>query len=137
MGKQADIYTALATKAAAVAAALSLPASINDENFEAPIDGSGMILPYLRFDFFTNDLAWQGISDGRVDQGLQQINIVMPRPHDRVTAYGYVDQIIAAYPKAARLPGSAMVKVQSQTWVASPIVESDRTTYPVTVSWSA
>jgi hypothetical protein len=137
MPSQADIYADLVTKAHAVAASLSLPASIDDENFEAPIDGNGMILPYLRFDMFNNAPFWEGLRDGVIDQGLSQVMIVMPRPHDREAGYAYFDQIRALYPKASRLPGNAGVKVQEVPWVATPIVEPDRTSYPVTIPWVA
>ena len=134
MGKQADIYAALKAKAEAVALALDLPAAIDDATFTPPY-ADGDLPPFLRFDFFNNAPFWQGITDGRVDQGLLQVNVIVPHGFDRAVAYGYTDQIIALYPKADRLPGDRMVKVQSESWVASPIVEPDRTTYPVTVSW--
>lgn len=134
MGKQADIYAALKAKAEAVETALGLPAAIDDESFTPPfVDGN--LPPFMRFDFFNNAPFWQGISDGRIDQGLLQINVIVSYGFDRATAYGYVDQIIALYPSASRIGG--LVKVQGASWVASPIVEPDRTTYPITVSWSA
>lgn len=135
MADRVDIYADLTVKAAAVATALSLPAAFTDDNFEPPIDGNGMILPYLRFDFFNNAPFWEGIRQGRLDQGLSQVTLVVSRPHDRLAAYNYIDAIIAAYPKASVLPGDAKVKIQAMPWVASPIVEVDRTSYPVTVSW--
>lgn len=134
MGKQADIYAALKAKAEAVETALGLPAAIDDESFTPPfVDGN--LPPFLRFDFFNNAPFWQGISDGRVDQGLLQVNVIVSYGFDRATAYGYVDQIIALYPNAARLSAVRPLKVQGQSWVASPIPEADRTTYPITVSW--
>lgn len=134
MGKQSDIYAALKAKAEAVALALDLPAAIDDATFTPPfVDGD--LPPFLRFDFFNNAPFWQGITEGAVDQGLLQVNLIVSHGFDRETAFGYVDQIIALYPKAERLPGERVVKVQSKTWVASAIPEPDRTTYPVTVSW--
>lgn len=135
MAKQADVYADLATSAAAVATVLNLPPAIGDNNFEPPVDGNGMILPYLRFDFMNNAPFWEGIRTGRLDQGMMQITLTMPRPHLVATALGLVDDIITLYPKAVRLPGAGRVKVQSSPWVASPIVEGDRTYYPVTVPW--
>lgn len=136
MGKQADIYAALKAKAEAVALALDLPAAIDDASFTPPyVDGD--LSPFLRFDFFNNAPFWQGIREGRLDQGLLQVNLVVPYGFDRATAFGYVDQIIALYPKADRLPGERTVKVQGEAWVASAIPEPDRTTYPVTVPWVA
>jgi hypothetical protein len=134
MGKQADIYAALKAKAEAVALALDLPAAIDDASFTPPyVDGD--LPPFLRFDFFNNAPFWRGLREERLDQGLLQVNLVVPNGYDRASAYAYVDQIIALYPNADRLPGAVVVKVQGQSWVASPIVEADRTTYPVTVSW--
>jgi len=134
MADQADIYAALKAKADAVAAALDLPASIDDASFTPPfVDGD--LPPFLRFDFFNNAPFWQGLNQGRIDQGLMQVNVIVGYGFDRQDAYAYVDQIIALYPNAARIGG--VVKVQGASWVATPIVEPDRTTYPVTVSWSA
>ena len=134
MGKQADIYAALKAKAEAVALALDLPAAIDDASFTPPfVDGN--LPPFLRFDFFNNAPFWQGIRDGRVDQGLLQANLVVSYGFDRAVAYDYTDQIIALYPNGERLSALRVLKVQGQSWVASPIPEADRTTYPVTVSW--
>jgi len=64
-----------------------------------------------------------------------QVNLIVPNGYDRLYAYAYVDQIIALYPNGGRILSPRPLKVQGQSWVASPIVEADRTTYPVTVSW--
>lgn len=135
MASHADIYTDLAASAAAAALVLNLPAALGDDSFEPPIDGNGMMLPYLRFDFMNNAPFWEGIRSGRLDQGMMQITLTMPRPHLVSDAYELVDDILALYPKAGILPGDGRVKVQSAPWVASPIVEGDRTYYPITVPW--
>lgn len=136
MGKQAEIYAALKESAEALASSMGLAHTIEDLNFTPPyVDGDPQ--PYLRFDLFMNDLFWQGISDGRIDQGLMQVNLIVPAGYDRATAFGQADEIIEAYPKASILPGARLVKIQSQPWLASPITEDAWTMYPVTVSWTA
>lgn len=135
MGKRAEVYAALKAKAEAVAAAMSLQITDSDDNFEPPIDGNGMILPYLRYDAAPNAPFWEGIASGRVDQGLTTIMIVMPRPHVLATAWGYIDALIDAYPKASHIAGYPSLKVQSAPYDSQPLTESDRTYYPVTVSW--
>lgn len=136
MGKQTEVYAALKAKALAVEAALGIPAAIDDASFTPPfVDGE--LPPFLRFDFFNNAPFWQGLRSGRVDQGLMQVNVIVSYGFDRQAAYDYTDQVIALYPNAGRFPGARVVKVQGESWVASPIPEPDRTTYPITVPWVA
>lgn len=135
MGKRADVYAALQAKAEAVAASMSLAITLDDDSFEPPMDGNSMMLPYLRADLQPNAPFWQGMSSGRVDQGLMTIMLTMPRPHVQTTAWGYIDAIIAAYPKGVHISGYASLKVQSAPYDSQPLTEGDRTYYPVTVSW--
>jgi hypothetical protein len=137
VGKQADVYADLVAKVTAVAAALSLPLAVDDYTFETPIDGSGLIQPYLRADMFNNAPFWEGIGTGRLDQGLMTLSLVTSRPHDKAAARAIIDSIIAAYPKASFLAGNGRVKIQRQPWLGSAIPEPDRTGYPITIEWVA
>lgn len=137
MGKRAEVYAALQAKAEAVAASLSLAITADDDSFEPPMDGNSMMLPYLRYDAQPNAPFWSNLRDGRIDQGLVTIMVVMPRPHLKADAWTYIDGVIEAYPNASRIAGYPSLKVQSPAYDSQALVEGDRTYYPVTVPWSA
>lgn len=110
-----------------------LPVAMPDVTFSPPADGK-----YLRVGYFTNAPRWQGLSDGAVDQGLLQIDVVWPKGQGVVTHRRVVAQVEAAFPKGLRLYAAEVcVTVNRKPWAASPIIEANRTLTPITVSWVA
>lgn len=131
MADPAVVADLLLARCAALSAIL--PVAMPDVIFSPPADGK-----YLRVGYFTNVPRWEGLSDGAVDQGLLQIDVVWPKGQGVVAHRRVVSQVAALFPKGLRLyaPG-ARVTVNREPWAASPIVEASRTLTPITVSWVA
>lgn len=110
-----------------------LPVAMPEMTFTPPADGR-----YLRIDPFTNRPFWEGLSSGRIDQGLLQITVVWPRLKGLIAPNRAVAEVLAHFPKGLRLRGSGVtVKINREPWAASPITEPDKSSTPVTVSWVA
>ena len=92
---------------------------------------------YFTVDLFSNSPFWEGLTSGRIDQGLMQVTVVWPKG-EGLAARRAAAQVIAHFPKALTLPGAGVrVKVNRETWQASPILDDDSTSIPVTISWTA
>lgn len=127
------IADALFAHAAELETNLSMPIAWPEVEFEPPADGK-----YLSVQFFTNRLAWEGVSDGRQDQGLLQVDVVWPKNGGLIAPNQLAAQVEAHFPKGLRLSsGSARVKISREPWTASPLVEDDLVRIPVTISWTA
>lgn len=112
-----------------------LPVAYPDVAFdpsEAASDGR-----YLTVDLFNNAPFWEGLTSGRIDQGLMQVTVVWPKG-EGLSARRAAGEVIAHFPKALTLPAPGVrVKINRETWQASPILDDDSTSIPVTISWVA
>ena len=114
-------------------APISLPVAHPDVAFAAPADGK-----YLRVDLFTNAPFWEGLSRGRMDQGILQITIVWPKGQGLIKHRAVAKQVFAHWPKGLLLAANgATVRVRREPWAAQPIMEPAQTLTPITISWSA
>lgn len=110
-----------------------MPVAMPDVAFSPPADGR-----YLRVDLFSNAPFWEGLTTGRVDQGLLQITIVWPKGKGIVAHRRAAAQVMAHFPKGLKLFGPATrVTVNREPWVASPILDDSETLTPITISWTA
>lgn len=132
----ADIITALMARVAALNTGTpGLPIAWPEqaETFVPPSDGR-----YLAVAWFGNAPAWEGVSDGRVDQGILLISVVWPKNGGIIAPAIIADLIIAHFPKALPLSsGAARVKISKQPWAAQPLIEDSQVQIPVTISWTA
>lgn len=111
----------------------ALPIAWPEVNFTPPVSGK-----YLRIDLFTNAPFWQGVTNGRMDQGLLQVTVVWPRGQGIIKASEVAALVMEHFAKGLVLIGSGVrVKINREPWAASPITEDDKTSIPVTVSWVA
>lgn len=131
----------LATVAAALLARCStlsvgspvLTISYPDVAFTPPASGK-----YLDVSLFYNRPAWEGLNDGKIDQGLLQITVVWPEGHGVIKPAQIADAVMAHFPKGLRLySGSTRVKVSGEPWAASPILDAASTRLPITIPWKA
>lgn len=134
MGSQTNVYTVLKAYANTLATLTGFRIAYLDEEFEASVDPTGTFVPFLQSKLFRNVPAWQGMSGGRLDQGLFQVDVVWPRGKDPAGAMAAIDQIVLNKLQGQYLGGR--VKVQKAAWAASPLVESDRTIHPITIPWA-
>lgn len=110
-----------------------LPVAMPEMTFTPPSDGR-----YLRVDLFSNAPFWEGLASGRIDQGLLQVTVVWPRLKGLIAPARAAAEVMAHFPKGLRLHGSGVtVKINREPWAASPITEPDKSSTPVTVSWTA
>lgn len=110
-----------------------LPIAMPDVAFTPPTDGR-----YLRVDLFNNAPLWDGLSIGRIDQGLLQITVTWPKGKGAIKPREAAAQVMAHFPKGLTLCGAGLrVKVNRSPWAASPIIEDSQTLIPVTISWTA
>lgn len=111
----------------------ALPVAYPDVDFTPPASGK-----YLEARFLPNRPAYEGLSSGRMDQGLLQINVVWPRKQGVIKPNAAAAEVMAHFPKGLRLQGSGVrVKIDREPWAAAPLIEDDKTVIPVTVSWTA
>lgn len=111
----------------------TLPVAMPDVAFTPPADGR-----YLRIDLFSNAPFWEGLTTGRVDQGLLQVTVVWPKGKGLIKPRQAAAQVMAHFPKGLKLFGPATrVTVNREPWAASPIKGDVSTETPITISWTA
>lgn len=93
---------------------------------------------HLEVAFFPNRPAWEGVSAGVMDQGLLQIAVIWPKNQGLIAPVEIAEGIKAHFPKGLVLTsGTTQVKISRAPWVAQPLIERDRVSVPVTISWTA
>jgi hypothetical protein len=108
----------------------SLPVAMPDVSFTPPQDGK-----YLSVTFRPNAPRWEGVNQGRIDQGLLQIDVVWPKDAGVLAPMRIADAVMARFPKGLRLaPG---IKITAAPYVMQPLLEGNRTICPITISWVA
>ena len=111
----------------------ALPIAYPDVDFSPPADGK-----YLRLDLFNNAPFWEGLSSGRIDQGLMQVTVVWPRAEGRIKPAEVAALVMEHWKKLTTLSGSGTrVKINREPWVSSPILSDHQTETPVTIPWVA
>lgn len=92
---------------------------------------------YVFVNLFDNRPAWEGVSNGKLDQGLLQISLVWPPNTGAIQSRLAVQAVLAHFPKNMILRNvTASVKVSGEPWASSAII-GDLTMIPVTVPWVA
>ena len=98
--------------------------------FEPPADGK-----YLEVSLFYNRPAWEGLSSGRMDQGLLQITVVWPKNMGLPGPLRHAAEVIDHFPKGQALADG--VRVSGQPYAASPLIDASDVRVPVTIPWIA
>jgi hypothetical protein len=107
-----------------------------------PEDAGGFTPPtsgrYLDVAFFSNRPKWEGLSAGRMDQGILQITVVWPKSRGLVAPAQVVDLILAHFAIGAVMRhGTANVKVSGQPYATSPLSDESELRQPITIPWTA
>lgn len=111
----------------------TLPVAMPDVPFTPPADGR-----YLRVDLFSNAPLWEGLTSGRLDQGLLQVTIVWPKGKGVIKPRQAAAEVMAHFPKGLKLFGPATrVSVNREPWATSPIMDDATTLTPITIPWTA
>lgn len=92
---------------------------------------------YLFVNLFDNRPAWEGVTSGKISQGLLQISLVWPPNTGAIQGKLAVQAVLAHFPKNLILRhGTASVKVSGEPWESSAVI-GDLTMIPITVPWVA
>ena len=111
---------------------VAMPDVVFDPAVKAP-DGR-----YLRVDLFSNAPFWEGLTSGRIDQGLLQITVVWPKGKGLIVQRRAAQQVMDHFAKGLKLFGPATrVSINREPWAASPLPGDVSTETPVTISWTA
>lgn len=133
-GREAQITDALFARVKTlVVGSPALPIAWPEVAFSPPASGK-----YLRIDDFPNRPAWEGISSGRLDQGLLQIMVVWPKNQGLIAPRQIAAQVIAHFPKGlAMFSGSTRVRVSREAWASSDLKDDKSVLIPITIPWTA
>lgn len=135
-GKPALVYDALMTRVGTInTGSPDLPIAYPESaaTFNPPSDGK-----YLEVADFTNAPAWQGVSSGRMDQGLLQVTVVWPKGDGLVRPKQIAAMILDHFAAGTQMSsGGYWVKVTQAPYAATAIVETDKVRIPVIIPWRA
>lgn len=110
-----------------------MPVAMPDVAFIPPTDDR-----YLRVDLFSNAPFWEGLTSGRIDQGLLQVTVVWPKGKGLIVQRRAAQQVMEHFAKGLKLFGPATrVSINREPWAASPLPGDVSTETPVTISWTA
>lgn len=136
MAKYADIVLALLTRVSTLSTGSpTLPVAYPEDagGFTPPTSGK-----YLDVAFFANRPRWEGLGDGRIDQGILQVTVVWPKSAGLIAPGQIADLIIAHFAAGTTMQsGTANVKVSGQPYAASPLSEATELRIPVSIPWVA
>jgi hypothetical protein len=134
-GKEAQVADALFARAAALSVgspALPIVYGEHPATYD-PTTGK-----YLLVQTFPNRPRWEGMTSGRLDQGILQITVVWPKNLGDIKPLEAAAAVIAHFPLAYEMvSGVTRVKVSGQPWVAQPIREADKVSFPISIPWTA
>lgn len=130
----ADIADALLTRCGLMeTTGPTLPVALPDITFDVPVDGK-----YLVVSDFPNRPQWEGVSEGRIDQGLLQVVVVWPRLEGVIKPKEVADDVIAFFAKGTVMTlGTAKVRASREPWQSPPLIDDSEVRVPVTIPWTA
>lgn len=134
-GKPAQALDALLARAATLSVGSpALPISMPEVAFDPQTtDGK-----YLEVSVFPNRPRWEGVTSGRLDQGLLQVTVVWPKGQGVIAANEAAAEVMAHFPKGLQMvSGSTCVKVTQEPWAAAPLIADHELRVPVTIPWTA
>jgi hypothetical protein len=132
-GKPAQVAEALFEHLDALEPALPISFPEPSTTFNPPADGK-----YLDVAFLPNRPAWEGLTDGVLDQGLLQVTVVWPRNLGIIAPSETAAAVMAHFAKGTTLyNGGARIRVSAAPWITSPLSEDADVRIPVLIPWSA
>lgn len=137
MSKVSEAFDALLTRFGTLsigspALALSMPDIDFDPAVNAP-DGK-----YVEAKPFNNLPLWEGLSAGIIRQGLFVVGVVWPKGEGVIAPTLVAEQVAVHFPRGMKLrSGTTVVSIKLEPLVGSPLIEPDKTTVPITISWTA
>lgn len=108
----------------------ALPIAMPEIAFTPPASGK-----YLDVRDFTNRPLWEGVSGGKIDQGLLQVTVVWPPRQGVIKPKAAAAAVMAHFAKGLVLAHG--VKINGEPWAASPLSDDSEVRVPVTIPWTA
>lgn len=103
-------------------------------------DANKKLIPYLQVDFFPNRPAWEGITNGKLAQGILLITVIWPRGQDLIAANEAAQAVMDHFAKGLPLidaTGSVRVTISAEPYTVAPIFEDTDLRIPITIPWVA
>lgn len=92
--------------------------------------------PYLEARVLLNRPRYEGLSAGRLPQGMLMINVVEPKGRGEIEPAVIGRKVLDHFAKGSRLTvGATTVVVDKEPWMAAGIAGDVETRYPITVYW--
>ena len=136
MGRPANIAEALLEKALLMeTTGPTLPTELPNQpaGFNPPADGK-----YLSVSLFPNGNAWEGLNSGSMAMGLLGVMVVWPKGLGEHGAYLVADLVATHFAKGTILTaGGTKVKINREPVALQPLIEDDRISVPVNISWES
>ena len=139
MADQAEVLLALFGHAATLSVGSpALPVAFPEEteDFDPATDAPDG--RYIEFTAFLNRAAYEGVTNGVLDQGICQATVVYPRNQGVVEPVRLAKQVAVHFAKNTVLfNGSTKVTLDREPTVRTPIRDHSEVRVPVTIPWSA
>lgn len=111
-----------------------LPIALPDVSFDPAVSATDG--KYLEAGYFRNAPAWEGLSEGVLDQGLLVVSVVWPKGRGVIALNEAAQAVADHFPKGLQLrSGSTSVKINREPVIASPLTEGDKTIVATSISW--
>lgn len=135
-GKPAQILDALLARALLMeTTGPTLPTALPEQasEFVPPDDGK-----YLEVGFFPNANFWEGLTAGEMAQGLLGVTVVWPKGQGLVVPLEKVALVAAHFNKGRELiSGTTKVKINKEPVQTPHLIEGNKVSIPVNISWEA
>lgn len=137
MSKASEIPAALMARLTTLeVGSPALPIAYPDVTFDPATQATSG--KYLEAGFFRNAPAWEGLSEGVLDQGLLVVSVVYPKGSGVIQINAAAQAVADHFPKGLQLrSGATGVKITREPVIASPLTEGDKTIVAVTIPWTA
>lgn len=136
VGQEAEILDALYTHALLMeATGPALPVSVPNPAvaFDPPTE-----TPYLEARALLNRPRYEGLSSGKLPQGMMMINVVVPKGAGEVAPAVIARQVMDHFAKGDELTsGATTVRLDKEPWLAPGIEGTNEVRHPVTAYWIA
>lgn len=137
MSKVSEIFDALLTRFSTLAVGSpALPLAFPDIGFDPATDA--LDGKYIEAKPFNNTPLWEGLSAGQIRQGLFVVGVVWPKGQGVIAPTEAAEAVAEHFHRGQMLrSGSTVVKLSLEPLIGTPLSEPDKTTVPVTISWTA
>lgn len=138
--REAEIYAALMAHARLMSSTGPMITVAEPEPatpFEPPVNEYGEAAPYILVDALPNRPRWEGVGEGRIEQGVFPMLLVWPKHSGGdQAAYEIGGKVRHHFAKLTRLTsGATKIMLDRETWIAGPLRDEAESRFPITAYW--